>query len=134
MFETFPWFQGEGFDLILDDLMALTDGTAILVEGFRLLPRLVAPLLNHPNQAVWLIPTKEFRRRAFIARGSSWFPYETEDPQRAMVNLLMRDRLFADQVVKEAADLNLRILKVNGRPSIDETTRRVGESLGLVTP
>lgn len=132
MFETFPWFHGEAFELILDDLKAFGEGTPILAEGFRLLPRLVAPLLIEPNQAIWLVPTREFRRQAFMARGVTWFPYETNDPERAMVNLLMRDRIFAKQVAKEAADLNLPVLRINSRMSIDMVTRRVADSLGLV--
>lgn len=131
MFETFPWFRGEGFELILDGLIALPEGTPILVEGFRLLPRLVAALLSQPNQAVWLIPTGAFRRHAFEARGSTWFPHETRNPQRALANLLVRDGLFTDEVVKEAADLNLRVIEIDGTLSIYDVTRRVGESLGL---
>ena len=131
MFETFPWFHGEGFELILDDLMALGESTPILVEGFRLLPRLIAPLLIEPNHGVWLIPTREFRREAFMARGITWFPYETNDPDRAMVNLLMRDRIFTDQVAKEATDLNLPVLRISRRLSMEVVTRRVADFLGL---
>jgi hypothetical protein len=134
MFETFPWFHGVGFELILDDLMALPEDTPIVVEGFRLLPRLVAPLLSQPNQAVWLVPTEEFRRRAFEARGSTWFPFETSDPQRALSNLIVRDGLLTDEVIKEAADLNLRVVEIDGSLSIDEVTRLVGDTLGLATP
>lgn len=133
MFETFPWFHGEGFKLILDDLAALSQGAPILAEGFRLLPRLVAPLLSRPNQAVWLIPTEEFRRRAFEARGPEWFPHKTSDPDRALAKLLARDALFASEVVRQATALNLRVVTVDGALSVDELTRRVGESLGLTS-
>jgi 2-phosphoglycerate kinase len=133
MFETFHWFRGEGFDLLLDDLLALPEEPPILAEGFRLLPRLVAPLLSQPSQAVWLVPSLEFRRDVFAGRGTTWFPYETSDPKRALANLLVRDRLFTDQVVKEAATLQLPVIEVNGTLSVDEVTRRVGESLGLAT-
>ena len=44
MFKTFHWFAGEGFELIVEDLLALPKEQPILVEGFRLLPRLVARL------------------------------------------------------------------------------------------
>ncbi len=44
MYKTFPWFQGEGFDLLLEDLLSLPADQVILVEGFRLLPYLVAAL------------------------------------------------------------------------------------------
>src|SRR5678815_2679516 len=46
MLETFHWFQGEAFELIIEDLMHLPRTPGVIVEGFRLLPRLVAPLLS----------------------------------------------------------------------------------------
>jgi len=69
MLETFHWFAGEGFDLIIEDLLALPR-EPVIVEGFRLLPRLVAPL-SAAGRSVWLLPTPEFRRKAFAARGLS---------------------------------------------------------------
>ena len=33
MFQTFPWFAGEGFDLILDDLLALPMAGCIAYAG-----------------------------------------------------------------------------------------------------
>src|ERR1044072_7048562 len=53
MFETFHWFRGEGFDLISEDLLRLPPEPAVIVEGFRLLPRLVEPLVPARNRAVW---------------------------------------------------------------------------------
>jgi 2-phosphoglycerate kinase len=132
MFETFPWFHGEGFDLILENLLALPDGPPILAEGFRLLPRLVAPLLSTPDQAVWLVPTPAFRRTAFDGRGFTWeIPSKTSDPERALSNLLDRDRLFADEVFEEAAKLHLHVVEVDGTLNVEELTRRVAKSLGL---
>src|SRR5688572_18021781 len=51
MLETFPWFQGEGFTMIIDDLLRLPRETGVIVEGFRPLPRLVQPLLSAPARA-----------------------------------------------------------------------------------
>src|SRR5262249_51863659 len=103
MLTTFPWFRGEGFELIVDDLLALPQETLIVVEGFRLLPRLVAPLLSGADQAVWLAPTPEFRRAAFAHRGTLWkIPEKTSHPERALSNLLERDRLFTEELVAEA--------------------------------
>src|SRR4029077_3263572 len=84
MLETFHWFRGEGFGLIVDDLIRLPDAEGVIAEGFRLLPRLVAPLLAVPGHAVWLCPTPGFRRAAFTSRGSL-FPIavKTRDTDRA---------------------------------------------------
>lgn len=133
MYETFPWFQGEGFNLILEDLLALPENLLVLVEGFRLLPRLVAPLLSLPHQAVWLIPTPKFRRVAFDSRGFTWhIPRQTSDPSRALTNLLARDQLFTDEVHNEAAALHLSTIEVDGSQSADELSALVGKRLGLV--
>ncbi len=48
MYRTFPWFQGEGFDLLIEDLRSLPSNRFTLVEGFRLLPHLVHPHLSDP--------------------------------------------------------------------------------------
>jgi hypothetical protein len=42
---------------VLDDLLALPPDPPVLAEGFNLPPRLVAPLLCRPRQAVWLLPS-----------------------------------------------------------------------------
>jgi hypothetical protein len=63
MLETFHWFQGEGFDLIVEDLLRVPREPGVIVEGFRLLPSLVKPLLSGPAHAVWLLPTPTSVRR-----------------------------------------------------------------------
>lgn len=134
MLNTFPWFAGEGFDLIVQDLLALPEEPPILVEGFRLLPRFVAPLLSRPNQAVWLAPTPGFRRVAFDKRGFTWeIPQKTSKPEQALSNLLARDDLFTQEVVKEATVLQLPVIAVDGALSMDEMIRRVANHLGLRT-
>src|SRR5215469_7248970 len=46
MLESFHWFQGELFSLIVQDLLDLPAKPGLIAEGFRLLPRLVKPLLG----------------------------------------------------------------------------------------
>jgi hypothetical protein len=70
MLESFHWFQGELFGLIVEDLLRLPAEPGVIAEGLRLLPRLVRPLLSGPGQAVWLLPAPGFRRAAFGTRGS----------------------------------------------------------------
>ena len=132
MFQTFHWFAGEGFELIVEDLLALPKDPLILVEGLRLLPRLVAPLLSRPDQAVWLVPTPEFRRIAFDTRGFTWeVPRKTSKPEQALSNFLARDQLFTEEFVREATDLQLPMIKIDGQLSLDEVTGSVADHLGL---
>jgi hypothetical protein len=133
MRDTFHGFQGEGFWLLVEDLLALPTSPPVLVEGFTLLPRLVAPLLTHPHQAVWLTATPEFRRAAFESRGSTYdIARQTSDPERALENLLERDRLFTEDVAQEAAALCLPVIRVDVGMTINRVAERVSEALGLL--
>jgi hypothetical protein len=132
MLETFPWFAGEAFGLIVEDLLRLPP-EPIVVEGFRLLPRLVEPLLPAPSHAVWLLPTPRFRQAVFDSRGGpAWgFLARTSDPERALRNLLDRDRLFTEILRRETARLGLPVIDVDGTTNEDDLARRVAELFSL---
>jgi 2-phosphoglycerate kinase len=131
MLETFHWFRGEGFGLIVDDLLGLT-WPGVIAEGFRLLPRLVRPLLADPGHAVWLLPTPGFRRAAFESRGSLLqIAGRTSDPDRALRNLLERDRMFTARLRAEAGQLALPVIEVDTAMTEDELVKRVAEAFGL---
>lgn len=133
MCRTFPWFQGEGFELILEDLRSLPSSRPILVEGFRLLPHLVGPHLSDPRHAVWLLPTPEFRQAAFAARdGAEAFWLRTTDPRRALENLLERDELFAGAVARDATRHELNTLVVHGTCSVEVTVEALATRFGLL--
>jgi hypothetical protein len=119
MLETFPWFAGERFERVIGDLRAQGPAPPTLAEGFRVLPRLVAPLLQEPWHALWLVTTPEFRRRAFEQRAEAeQFWCRTSVPAAALERLLERDALFAERVEREARELGLRVIVVDGdRPA-----------------
>jgi 2-phosphoglycerate kinase len=132
MLETFHWYQGEGFGLIVEDLLRLPPEPCVIVEGFRLLPRLVEPLLAVPSQAVWLLPTPDFRRTAFDSRGSTWeIAQKTSDPATALRNLLARDQMFTARLHEEARRLGLRVVEVDGTMTEDDLAERVAETFRL---
>jgi hypothetical protein len=134
MLETFHWFGGEGFGLIVEDLLRLA-GEPVIAEGFRLLPRLVKPLLAGPAQAAWLLPTPAFRRAAFASRGSLWeIARKTSDPPAALRNLLERDRLFTERLAEETRRLHLPGIEVGISMSEDALAARVDAALGLRSP
>jgi hypothetical protein len=133
MLETFHWFQGEGFNLIVDDLLRLSRERDVIVEGFRLLPHLVKPLLSVHSRAVWLLPTPEFRHTVVQSRGgSAWgFLAQTTDPERALRNLLERDRMFTQLLREETARLGLLAIEVDTTTTEDDLTQRVMDVFGL---
>ncbi|GGX28493.1 hypothetical protein [Streptomyces lomondensis] len=133
MLETFHWFRGEAFHLIVEDLLRMPRDTCVLVEGFRLLPRLVQPLLTTPGHAVWLLPTPEFREAAIRSRTGPGgdFTERTGDPARARRNLAARDHLFTMYLREETARLRLPSVTVDGTLTEDRLTERVGDVFRL---
>jgi hypothetical protein len=131
MLDTFHWYRGEGFGLIVQDLLAEPADRGVIVEGFRLLPDLVQPLAA-PGHAVWLLPTHDFRRAAFESRGSTWkIAGRTSAPEKALHNLLERDRMFTDRLREQTRRLGLAAIEVDGSMTEDELVDRVAETLGL---
>jgi 2-phosphoglycerate kinase len=132
MLETFHWFRGEGFGLIVEDLLRVPTEPGVIVEGFRLLPRLVKPLLAVPGHAVWLLPTPGFRRAAFESRGSLWeIAGKTGDPGRALRKLLERDRMFTERLKEETERLDLPAIEVDTTMTEGDLDERVTATFGL---
>jgi hypothetical protein len=131
MLETFHWYRGEGFEPLVEDLAALAP-QPVVAEGFRLLPDLVAPLAA-PGHAVWLLPTPQFRRTVFAARGwpRTGFVARTDAPERALENLLARDALFTDRLRSSVSRLALPVIEVDGSLTADELAQRVASLFGL---
>jgi hypothetical protein len=132
MLETFHWYRGEGFGLIVEDLLHLPREPCVIAEGFRLLPHLVQPLLAARNYAVWLLPTPDFRRAALDSRGSTWeIARRTSDPEAALRNLLARDRMFTTRLYEEARHLGLRAIAVDRTMTEDDLAERLAEVFRL---
>ena len=135
MLDAFHWFAGEGFDLIVEDLLALPRDRPVVAEGFRLLPDAVAPLLTGRAGTVWLLPTPAMRRHAFAARGTLWeIPNRTSDPARALANLLARDTLFTERLRARTARLGLAALSVKPETGVARAERWVEAALFRAAP
>jgi hypothetical protein len=104
------------FPMVLDDLAMVPAGATVLAEGWGLRPERVAPLIDSPRQAIFLVPTEEFRQHqlATLPRGRGFFIPGVSDPERAQRNRVERDRLLAEEVVAQADALGLRVVHVDG--------------------
>ncbi|WP_254390321.1 hypothetical protein [Streptomyces sp. AC550_RSS872] len=127
MLDTFHWYRGEGFGLIVEDLLRLPQEPCVVVEGFRLLPHLVKPLLAAPEHAVWLLPTPEFRQAAFRSRAApeEGFVGKTSDPAKAARNLAERDQMFTSRLRTETRRLQLPAVQVEITMTEDDLAERV---------
>lgn len=133
MHRSFPWFQGEGFDLVLDDLRRLPADRLVIAEGFRLLPALVRPYLSDRRHGVWLLPTPSLRKAAFAQRGrAEAFWMRTTDPVRALANLLERDRLFTEELSSQTELTDVDAIHVDGTRSVDRMAEDLAQRFGLM--
>lgn len=102
----------------------------MVAECFRLLPRLVKPLLAERGHAVWLLPTPAFRRTVLERRG--WpIPRKTSDPVLARCNLLERAQMFTDHLFEEAKHLELSAIEIDTTLNEDEVARQVMHAFRL---
>ncbi|MFL5914912.1 MAG: hypothetical protein ACJ752_04650 [Gaiellaceae bacterium] len=107
---------GERFQMVLEDLAALPEQTPVLAEGWGLRPDLVAPQLQLPEQAIFLVPSESFRQSQLDAleRAQRLSTSRLREPARAQRNRVERDRLLAADVVVRANALGLPLLEVDG--------------------
>jgi 2-phosphoglycerate kinase len=122
----------EHFDLFYEDILKMPAENNLLVEGSALLPREVASVLPQREQAIWLIPSAEFQRAHYSER--EWardVAAQCINPDAAFHNWMERDVRFAEWVEAEAAALNLAILRVDGRRTLEENADSVGAHFQL---
>ncbi len=120
----------ERFEMVLEDLRAMPPGATVLAEGWGLRPDLIAPFLDRPTRAVFLVPTEEFLAHQLrtVSRAISFNPEtRVSDPERAQRNRLARNQLLAQDVVETANRLGLRVIMVDGSQSSEDLAATVEE-------
>lgn len=119
------------FAWALDDLRALVSGRPILAEGWGLRPELVAPLLDSPRRMIVLVPTDEFREHQLrVLPRAGAVTQRVSDPERAQRNRIARDRLVAEDAVRSATELGIRVLRVDGSKDAEAIADVVAEHFG----
>lgn len=105
----------ERFEYVLDDLRALVSPRPVLAEGFGLRPEAMVPLLEEPGRMVVMVPTEEFQHyQARTLERARAVGAVVSDPALAQVRRLGRDRLLAEEAVRKARELGVRVLEVDG--------------------
>jgi hypothetical protein len=135
VFTDTPSLHGETFPLVLDGIRARTGKDVLLADDFRTLPREVAPLLSWAGQAVFVLPTAGFRAEALRRRyadpvraRSNW---GDADPQLFLTARLARDELWDAEIRRQAQELHLPVLHVNGTRSPAELTDQLAHQFKL---
>jgi hypothetical protein len=116
------------FDWALDDLRALVSGRPIIAEGWGLRPDLVAPIIDSTRRMVVMVPTPEFRHHQLRALPrAAAMAHRVSDPVRAQQNRLERDRLVADDAVRAARRLGIRVIDVDGSADAEAVADMVAD-------
>ncbi len=122
-FDTMASRHGETIEFVVEDLLAMPADRPILVDWFGNTPRDLAPLLSWPEQAVFLLPTKEFRREALGTRFAdpdrARATWGDGDHDRAFANRLARDDLWDAELRRQAVEMGLPMIAVDGSRSAD---------------
>jgi hypothetical protein len=134
-YQSMPSLHGESIGLILEDLLALPTERVLLVDDFRILPRDIAALLSWPEQAVFLVPTPEFKRTTLGTRfadperaGRNWGEV---DPATVLPLRLARDEMWDAEVCRQAEELSMPVVEVDGTVPAEELAEDLAERFRL---
>ncbi len=112
----------EGFALVLRDLMALPRSRTIVAEGPGAFPWCVAPVIRSPTQALFLVPTRDWREVAATrrwGRGQVARLPGIVDREGALANISARDEILDARIASSCAELGLRCEGVDGSRDLD---------------
>ena len=128
-----------GFPLVLDDLRSLPRIRTVLAEGPGAFPWCVAPLIRVPTQAIFLLPSGEFRDAVLARRVRDVAPErridgQTGDPERARRNLRERDLLLIEQIRSSCDSLGLRWVQIDGSLDLDDSLALIESHFGPHLP
>jgi len=133
-----PSRHGETIGFVVDDLLALPADRPVLVDWFGNAPRDVLPLLTWPGQAAFLLPTQDFRRRMLTARfadpdraRANW---GSVDVTVALANRLGRDELWDAEVRRQATELGLPVIDIDGTRDAEAVADGLARRFRLLRP
>jgi 2-phosphoglycerate kinase len=113
------------FPLVIEDLLSLPREPIIIAEGFGLTPMLLSTMLLSKYQAIFLVPTKRFKKILMEKRHKPSFRNEILDPDSAKRNIYQRDILLGEEVKAQAMSCGLAIYEVDGTHSIEEMSELI---------
>jgi hypothetical protein len=121
---------GENFAMVIDDLLEMPRSRPIVAEGPGAFPWCVSAVIGSPRQAIFLVPTREWRVVAAIRRWGrgqeARFP-GIIDRERALANVSARDDVLDERIASSCADLGLRCERVDGSRDLDASLELLEE-------
>ena len=108
------------FPLVLKSLLDFPKKPMIVAEGFGFTPELLFPILSSVRQAIWLVPSEDFKWASMERRNKPSFKDKVSDPERATRNVFVRDMLLAKQVSVQAESCGLTVYEIDGTRSAED--------------
>lgn len=122
----------EIFPYALQDISNIAKTKAVVAEGAGFMPQLMAAQNIAKARYICIAPTEDFQRRVFAKRSFlKLFLLGCKDRKAAFNNWMVRDALFAKEILKQAQLLGYTSILVDGDTSIDDNYRTVKKIFGL---
>lgn len=125
-------FYREEFDMLADEILALSPEMPVIAEGNALLPELMAREGIGRERLIYLVPSREFQFEHYARRSFKDDILKTcKDPQQAFQNWMDRDAAFAEQVASMAGELGMEVIRVDGKTTLQENLQQVENHFGF---
>lgn len=115
----------ERVELAVEDILTMPSDRPLIAEGPGFFPDVIQPLLSASHQAIWLVPSEEFKHASHEKRGKSARRDQTSDPERFLRNHIARDLLMAMYYRRTVSELGLTLIEVDGSRSAEHVTEIV---------
>lgn len=109
----------EIFQYALADIERIGTKKPIIAEGAGFMPKLMAKQNISPSRYICIVPSEEFQRRVFVKRSFlKLFLLGCKDKDAAFENWMVRDFLFAKEILQQAEVADYTSILVDGRKTI----------------
>lgn len=132
MFDMWP----QGFYEHIEGILSISTDKPVIAEGYCFIPELIEPILSSPHQALWMIPTREFKQESFRRRSKDKSRERdgSSDPEQATQNFFMRDIMIGERVQAEVERRSLKLLQADGTRTPKQMAALVASHFQLYTP
>lgn len=130
--EEFEYYR-ERFEMIVQDLSEYDHRGPIVLEGAAYLPELISEYKADRKRVLYMVPTKAFQIHHYRQR--PWINHilkECDNPKQAFENWMMRDHLFGQEILRQAAAYNYETMLIDGEQSLDRQIEQVSSYFGLL--
>lgn len=125
-------FYSEIFEYILSDLKKVSNSHSIITEGAAYLPSLMKKYNIPKDRYFSIVPTKEFQ--IFHYKQREWVSYilsECRDKEKAFLNWMERDELFAFEVNRQCMEEGFSSIINDGSLEVETLSRILSQYFGL---